>query len=68
MLNVGLSRNWPRLLWPMAPMFLFAYSLQPALHGTVYIQAYNNYQWETVYHKFGSNRITYVDNTITRLA
>jgi len=52
----------------MAPMFLFAYSLQPALHGTVYIQAYNNYQWETVYHKFGSNRITYVDNTITRLA
>merc|ERR1712226_958773 len=66
-LNVGLSRNWPRLMFPMMPMFLFVYSLQPALHGTTYNQAYNNYQWETVYHKYGSNRICYVDNTITRI-
>ena len=68
MLNVGLSRNWPRLMFPMVPMFFFFYSLQPVIHGTVYKQAYNNYQWETVYHKYGANRITYVDNTITRLA
>ena len=68
MLNVGLSRNWPRLVWPMVPMFFFAYMLQPVIHGTVYKQAYNNYQYETVYHKYGANRILYVDNTITRLA
>ena len=68
MLNVGLSRNWPRFAFPLVPMFLFFYSLQPAMHGTTYIQAYQNYQWETVYHKFGSNRIIYVDNTITRIA
>ena len=68
MLNVGLSRNFVRLMFPTVPLFLFAYSLQPAIHGTVYNQAYNNFQWETVYHKYGANRITYVDNTITRLA
>ena len=68
MINIGLSRNWPRLIFPMVPMFFFAYMLQPVIHGTVYIQSYNNFQWETVYHKYGSNRIIYVDNTITRLA
>ena len=37
MLNVFPSRNWPRLIWPAVPMFFFAYLLQPAIHGTVYI-------------------------------
>ncbi len=68
MLNVGLSRNWTRLVFPMVPMFFFFYILQPAIHGTIYKQSYNNYQWETVYHKYGANRIVYSDNTITRLA
>ena len=54
MLNVGLSRNFVRLMFPTVPLFLFAYSLQPAIHGTVYNQAYNNFQWETVYHKYGA--------------
>ena len=49
-------------------MFFFAYMLQPAIHGTIYNQAYNNYQWESVYHKYGSVRLIYSDNTITRLA
>ena len=68
MINVFPSRNWPRFVFPIVPMFLFAYILQPVIHGTVYNKSYNNFQWETVYHKYGANRITYVDNTITRLA
>ena len=43
MVNIGLSRNWPRLIFPMVPMFFFMYMLQPAIHGVVYIQSYNNF-------------------------
>ena len=68
MVNLFPSRNWPRFVWPMVPLFFFTYMLQPVIHGNVYIKHYNNYQWETIYHKYGSNRITYVDNIITRLA
>ena len=67
-LNVGLSRNWTRLAFPIMPLFFFMYMWQPIIHGTVYINHHNNYQWESVYYKFGSNRPVYTDNTITRLA
>ena len=67
-LNIGLSRNWVRLAFPLLPLFFFVYMWEPILHGTIYIQQYNNFQWEGVYYKFGSNRPVYTDNTITRLA
>ena len=68
MLNVGLSRNWVRLIFPVVPMFMFIYIGQPIIHGTCYIQGYNNFQWNPVYHKFQSMRMIYCDNTITRIA
>jgi hypothetical protein len=68
MLNIGLSRNWVRLAFPAVPMFFFFYIGQPIIHGTVYIQHYNNFQWNPVYHKFQSMRMIYCDNTISRIA
>jgi len=67
-LNIGLSRNWVRITYPLVPLFFFAYMWQPVIHGHVYKAHYNNFQWEGVYYKFGSNRPLYTDNTITRLA
>ena len=67
-LNVGLSRNWTRLAFPLMPLFFFTYMCQPLIHGTIYIQHFNNYQWEGVYFKYSANRMVYTDNTITRLA
>ncbi len=67
-INVGLSRNWTRLAFPVLPLFFFVYMWEPLIHGHIYIHHFNNYQWETVYFKFGSTRPTYTDNTITRLA
>lgn len=68
MVNLMPSRNWARFVWPLVPAFFFTYMLQPVLHGHVYNMHYNNYQWEGIYHKMGSNRMIYADNTITRLA
>ena len=36
-LNIGLSRNWTRLMFPMVPLFLFFYAWQPIIHGHIYI-------------------------------
>jgi hypothetical protein len=68
MVNVFPSRNWARFVFPIVPMFLFIYALQPVIHGQVYNNHYNNYQHESIYHKYGSIRMPYCDNTITRLA
>ena len=38
MLNILLSRNWVRFVFPCIPMFFFIYMLQPVLHGWVYIE------------------------------
>ncbi len=67
-LNVGLSRNWVRLAFPLVIPFFFVYMWQPIIHGTIYINHYHNYQWESVYYKYQGNRMVYTDNTITRLA
>ena len=55
-------------MYPAVPMFFFIYLGQPVIHGTVYNKDYLNYQWETIYHKYGSTKMIYSDNTITRLA
>ena len=67
-LNVGLSRNWVRVAFPIMPLFFFMYMWQPIIHGTIYKDHYNNFQSEGVYYKFHANRPLYTDNTITRLA
>ena len=67
-LNVGLSRNWTRLAFPILPMFFFMYMWQPLIHGSIYANHHNNYQWEGVYYKFSANRPLFTDNAITRLA
>ena len=68
MLNVGLSRNWVRLIFPAVPMFFAVYCMEPVIYGTIDIQHYANYQYEGVYYKFGSDRMPQVDQSITRLA
>ncbi len=67
-LNVGLSRNWVRIAFPILPLFWFMYMWQPIIHGNIYNMHFNNYQWEGVYYKFTQNRMVYTDQTITRLA
>lgn len=68
LINFWLAKNWIRLVFPIVPAFFFMYICQPILHGTVYIKHYNNFQWESLYFKFGTNRHLYSDQTITRLA
>ena len=68
MLNLALSRNWTRFVFPAVPAFFFIYMMKPIIHGTVNIQHYNNYSYKTVYHKFQQEKIPYTDNTITRIA
>ena len=67
-LNIGLSRNWTRIAFPALPLFFLIYTLQPITHGMLYIQHHNNYEWEGVYYKYGTSRMVYTDQTITRLA
>ena len=67
-INVGLSRNFSRLMFPFVPLFLMFYICQPLIHGNIYIKHYNNFQWDSIYHKFSKNRQVYTDQTITRLA
>ena len=49
-------------------MFFCIYLMQPVIHGIVDLKYNNNYQWEGIYHKFGSTRMVFTDQTITRLA
>ena len=67
-LNVGLSRNFVRFMYPAVPMFFFFYICQPIIHGNIYNMHYNNYQWDAMYFKYSLNRPQYTDQTITRLA
>ena len=67
-LNIGLSRNWTRIAFPIIPIFFAVYFFNPIIHGTTYINYYHNYQWEGVYYKFATTRMPYSDATITRLA
>ena len=67
-LNLGLSRNWTRIAFPMLPLFWMCYMWQPVIHGNIYNQHYNNYQWEGVYYKYSGVKMIYNDQTITRLA
>ena len=67
-LNIGLSRNWTRIAFPILPVIFFIYMWNPLIHGNIYIMHNHNFQWEGVYYKYGSNRPVYTDQTITRLA
>merc|ERR1719361_3342130 len=51
MLNVGLSRNWARLVFPAVPV----------IYGNIDIMHYANYQWEGIYYKYGSDRMSQCD-------
>ena len=67
-LHLGLSRNWVRFVFPMIPMFFMVYMMEPVVWGIIDLKYNNNYQWEGIYHKFGSTRMVYSDQSITRLA
>lgn len=68
MINIGLSRNWVRFMFPMVVPFLFVYIALPIIHGNINVKHYRNYQWTGVYHKYGADRMPMVDQSITRLA
>ena len=67
-INVGLSRNFVRFIFPTIPVFFFVYMASPVIHGQINNTAYMNYQWQGVYFKYGSDRLPMVDQSITRLA
>ena len=68
MVNQWLSRNWVRFVFPMVPAFFFIYMMQPIIHGNINQLWYQNYNHETVYYKYGTNRMQMTDNSITRIA
>ena len=68
MINVGLSRNFVRLIFPTIPIFFFVYMASPVIHGHITNMHYMNYQWKGVYFKYGADRLPMVDQSITRLA
>ena len=67
-INVGLSRNFVRLIFPTIPVFFMVYMASPVIHGKINNDHYMNYQWRGVYFKYGSDRLPMVDQSITRLA
>ena len=42
-LNIGLSRNYVRFVFPCIPMFFLIYMMQPVIHGTIDLKYNNNY-------------------------
>ena len=67
-MNWMVSANWTRLVFPMVFLFYCMYCFQPVMHGSVYINQFNNWQFEAVYAKLNSNRIPMQTQTITRIA
>jgi len=67
-INVGLSRNFVRFIFPAVPLFLIVYMIQPVVHGNINNMHYMNYQWKGIYFKYGADRMPMVDQSITRLA
>ena len=67
-LNWGLTANWTRLVFPTVFVFWCMYTFQPVLHGSVYINQYNNFQYEAVYAKMNWNTTPIMTQTITRIA
>merc|ERR1712183_175277 len=53
MINLMLSRNWVRFVFPGVPVFFFIYFMAPVIHGNVNNKHFQNYQFETVYYKYG---------------
>ena len=47
---------------------MLVYTMQPVIHGHIYISQYNNFQCDALYFKFGKNRPLFTDQTITRIA
>ena len=66
MINIGITKNFVRFMFPFVPMFFFFFIAQPIIHGNIYIMHYNNFQWESIYFKFTMNRPLFTDQTITR--
>ena len=67
-MNWGVSMNWTRLVFPIVFVFYCTYMFQPVLHGSIYINQFNNYQYETVYAKMNWNKAPMMLQTITRIA
>ena len=65
-LNVGITRNFVRFMFPIVPMFFFFYIGQPVIHGNIYVKHYDNFQWDSLYFKFSMNRPLFTDQTITK--
>ena len=67
-LNWGIQRNWVRFSWPFLPLFWCFYTMHPLLHGVVYKQQYNNYQWEGGYLKTTLARPPPMEQSLVRIA
>ena len=67
-LNWGVSANWTRFVFPTLILFWCMYTFQPVLHGSVYINQFNNFQHEAVYAKMNWNKTPIMTQCITRIA
>ena len=67
-MNWHLSANWARIVYPLTFAFFAVYMMNPVMHGSIYIQQWNNFQWESVYPKLNWNRPPIMTQCITRVA
>ena len=67
-MNWMLSANWTRIVFPCVFMFFCFYMIQPVLHGSIYINQYNMYQYEAIYAKLTWNRCPPAMQVLTRIA
>ncbi|CAI2382814.1 unnamed protein product [Moneuplotes crassus] len=67
-MNWGLTMNWTRLVFPCVFIFYSFYMFEPTLHGSVYINEFNMYQYESVYAKMNWNKTPPMMQTINRVA
>ncbi len=66
--NIGITRNYSRLIFPTIAVFFMWYIAGPVVNGTIYVQQYDNFQHEAVYFKFTANRHLYIDQVVPRYA
>ena len=41
--NIGLSRNFVRFMYPIVPAFFYIYIMQPVIHGHTYVHHFQNF-------------------------
>ena len=67
-INIGITRNYSRLVFPGVAIFLIYYVGGNINYGTIYVNWLNNFQHEAVYFKYTRNRHLNIDVSYGKVA